>query len=114
MKLTSIASGVCVPLTRRPFRLPNATLRLPKRSISKRPVVTRSLTRRVIAASATPSVDLEELKPVVFDFYKEKIHKSTRNLKGDLFGGFTAAIVALPLALAFGVASGTISFINGR
>lgn len=28
------------------------------------------------------------------------------NLKGDLFGGVTAAIVSLPLALAFGVASG--------
>ena len=28
------------------------------------------------------------------------------NLRGDLFGGLTAAIVALPLALAFGVASG--------
>jgi SulP family sulfate permease len=28
------------------------------------------------------------------------------NLRGDLFGGVTAAIVALPLALAFGVASG--------
>lgn len=28
------------------------------------------------------------------------------NLRGDLFGGATAAIVALPLALAFGVASG--------
>lgn len=28
------------------------------------------------------------------------------NLKGDLFGGLTAAIVALPMALAFGVASG--------
>ena len=27
-------------------------------------------------------------------------------LQGDLFGGLTAAIVALPLALAFGVASG--------
>lgn len=26
--------------------------------------------------------------------------------RGDLFGGVTAAIVALPLALAFGVASG--------
>ncbi len=30
-----------------------------------------------------------------------------RNLKGDLFGGLTTAIVSLPLALAFGVASGT-------
>lgn len=30
----------------------------------------------------------------------------TRNLRGDLFGGLTAAIVALPMALAFGVASG--------
>lgn len=28
------------------------------------------------------------------------------NLRGDLFGGVTAAIVALPMALAFGVASG--------
>jgi SulP family sulfate permease len=29
-----------------------------------------------------------------------------RHLQGDLFGGITAAIVSLPLALAFGVASG--------
>jgi sulfate permease, SulP family len=29
-----------------------------------------------------------------------------RHLRGDFFGGLTAAIVALPLALAFGVASG--------
>lgn len=29
-----------------------------------------------------------------------------RNVKGDLFGGVTAAIIALPMALAFGVASG--------
>lgn len=29
-----------------------------------------------------------------------------RNLRGDVFGGLTAAIVALPLALAFGVSSG--------
>jgi sulfate permease, SulP family len=33
-----------------------------------------------------------------------KIH--FRNLQGDLFGGLTAAIVSLPIALAFGVASG--------
>jgi len=31
---------------------------------------------------------------------------STENLRGDIFGGATAAIIALPLALAFGVASG--------
>jgi len=31
---------------------------------------------------------------------------STKNLSGDMFGGLTAAIVALPLALAFGVQSG--------
>lgn len=30
----------------------------------------------------------------------------TSNLRGDIFGGLTAAIVALPLAVAFGVASG--------
>ena len=29
-----------------------------------------------------------------------------QNIRGDLFGGLTAAIVALPLALAFGVSSG--------
>lgn len=29
-----------------------------------------------------------------------------RNLKGDLFGGLTAAVIALPMALAFGLASG--------
>lgn len=34
------------------------------------------------------------------------LSRSTRHLKGDFFGGITAAIVALPLALAFGVASG--------
>ncbi|MEM0911947.1 MAG: SulP family inorganic anion transporter [Pseudomonadota bacterium] len=31
---------------------------------------------------------------------------TTKHLKGDLMGGLTAAIVSLPLALAFGVASG--------
>jgi len=31
---------------------------------------------------------------------------SLNTLKGDIFGGLTAAVVALPLALAFGVASG--------
>ena len=29
----------------------------------------------------------------------------TRNLRGDLLGGLTAAVVALPLALAFGNAA---------
>ena len=33
-------------------------------------------------------------------------HFSLANLRGDIFGGVTAAIVSLPLALAFGVASG--------
>lgn len=33
-------------------------------------------------------------------------HISLDNLRGDLFGGMTAAVVSLPLALAFGVASG--------
>ena len=28
------------------------------------------------------------------------------SIRGDFFGGLTAAVVALPLALAFGVASG--------
>ncbi|MEB3322734.1 MAG: SulP family inorganic anion transporter, partial [Synechococcaceae cyanobacterium] len=30
---------------------------------------------------------------------------STSNLRGDLFGGLTAAVVSLPMALAFGVAA---------
>ena len=29
-----------------------------------------------------------------------------KNLRGDLFGGLTAGVIALPLALAFGEASG--------
>ena len=33
-----------------------------------------------------------------------KIH--FRNVKGDIFGGLTAAVIALPMALTFGVASG--------
>ena len=33
-----------------------------------------------------------------------KIH--FRNLRGDIFGGVTAAVIAIPLALTFGVASG--------
>jgi len=33
-----------------------------------------------------------------------KIH--FRNVKGDVFGGITAAVIALPMALTFGVASG--------
>ncbi len=31
---------------------------------------------------------------------------NSRNIKGDIFGGVTAAVVSLPMALAFGVASG--------
>jgi len=33
-------------------------------------------------------------------------HISTKTIKGDLFGGVTTAVIALPMALAFGVASG--------
>lgn len=33
-------------------------------------------------------------------------HIHFRNIRGDIFGGMTAAIIALPMALAFGVASG--------
>ncbi len=33
-------------------------------------------------------------------------HISTNNIKGDMFGGLTAAVIALPMALTFGVASG--------
>jgi MFS superfamily sulfate permease-like transporter len=29
-----------------------------------------------------------------------------RNVKGDIFSGVTAAVIALPMALTFGVASG--------
>ena len=41
---------------------------------------------------------------MVHTFKINKLH--LRNLRGDFFGGLTAAIVALPLALAFGVSSG--------
>ena len=33
-------------------------------------------------------------------------HISLQNIRGDLFGGVTAAVISLPTALAFGVASG--------
>lgn len=33
-------------------------------------------------------------------------HISRYNIRGDFFGGLTAAVIALPMALAFGVASG--------
>jgi sulfate permease, SulP family len=39
------------------------------------------------------------------DFFK-RFKYDPSNLRGDLFGGITAGIVALPLALAFGVQSG--------
>lgn len=38
------------------------------------------------------------------DLFKERFQDI--NIKGDLFGGVTTAIISLPLALAFGVASG--------
>ena len=34
------------------------------------------------------------------------MNKLFSHLKGDVFGGITAGIIALPLALAFGVSSG--------
>lgn len=42
-------------------------------------------------------VNSEEMKNSILDF---------RHIRGDIFGGLTAGIVALPLALAFGVQSG--------
>ena len=44
------------------------------------------------------------LTPSLIDLLRQGY--GSRNLQGDLFGGITAAVVALPLALAFGVASG--------
>ena len=35
-----------------------------------------------------------------------KFNFDLKHLRGDIFGGITAGIVALPLALAFGVSSG--------
>ena len=34
---------------------------------------------------------------------------NTNNLSGDAFGGLTAAVIALPMALAFGIAVGNAS-----
>ncbi len=39
-------------------------------------------------------------------FLKDNMNKINTNLKGDFWGGITTAIVALPLALAFAIASG--------
>lgn len=38
--------------------------------------------------------------------YKFTNQINFKNVRGDLFGGLTAAVIALPMALAFGVASG--------
>ena len=38
--------------------------------------------------------------------YKITNRINLKNVRGDLFGGLTAAVIALPMALAFGVASG--------
>mgnify|MGYP001796012090 CR=1 FL=1 len=38
--------------------------------------------------------------------YKITNRINFKNVKGDLFGGLTAAVIALPMALAFGFASG--------
>ena len=38
--------------------------------------------------------------------YKLTNQINFKNVRGDLFGGLTAAVIALPMALAFGVASG--------
>ncbi|MEL6813565.1 MAG: SulP family inorganic anion transporter [Cyanobacteria bacterium J06598_3] len=38
--------------------------------------------------------------------YKITNRINFKNIKGDLFGGLTAAVIALPMALAFGLASG--------
>lgn len=50
-----------------------------------------------------PSAQLTQLDGLTMQI-TNRIH--FRNLRGDIFGGVTAAIIALPMALAFGVASG--------
>ena len=52
-----------------------------------------SITKKTKSDTKTPF----SLKEMFFDF---------KHIKGDVFGGITAGIVALPLALAFGVQSG--------
>lgn len=47
---------------------------------------------------------LRFFKPTIFETLQSGY--DGRSFRGDLFGGLTAAVVALPLALAFGVASG--------
>ncbi len=47
---------------------------------------------------------LRLLKPTVIETFQSGY--DAKSFRGDLFGGLTAAVVALPLALAFGVASG--------
>lgn len=48
-----------------------------------------------------------KLKNYLQDFdFRENFKSLTTNVKGDLLGGLTTAIIALPAALAFGVSSG--------
>jgi SulP family sulfate permease len=51
------------------------------------------------SASIVPSTPIQKKSNSIFGLNRQ-------HLKGDLFGGVTAGIVAIPLALAFGVSSG--------
>lgn len=103
-----MASGFSLGIPPRPLCVPSFSLRSsPKRLAS---LETRSRTRRAKIALSCHSTELEtaleELQPVVVDAYAPPKPSPWEHLRGDMFGGFTAAVVALPLALAFGVASG--------
>lgn len=54
----------------------------------------------------------KQARKVLKDKLGAAMNYDLRTFRGDMFGGLTAAVVALPLALAFGVASG-LGAING-
>ena len=67
-----------------------------------------SRVQRYVRASAQPA--RAQAAPTRPSFMSRLINGwRTDNLIGDMYGGLTAAVVALPLALAFGVASGKLS-----
>lgn len=61
-------------------------------------------TTRLDQADGVPAPLLTLIKPGVIDTLRAGY--GLRGLRGDVFGGLTAAVIALPLALAFGVTSG--------
>lgn len=105
-----MASSSSIPFVAQPMKTTHLSHQLsPKLRTSKCTLGTsrRRLPPRVGHLAATASTVGSVTSPEQ-SILRRFIHGwTTQNLRQDIFGGITAAVVAVPLALAFGVASGT-------